>query len=280
MLSKLTKKIIITVCLLSILLLAFTQFADQYSEAYTSKTLESVAITYGVARAMNASVSVLQGTEVNASPAGMGVTFSIGEVLDPVNDLIERFSFIVMLSMASLALQKILILIGSSIGFNALLLISTLWYLTHVWFYTNQIGKQLALRCLYFIVYIRFVLVLVVGANFGVDYFFMSDLQEESKQALLNNQLKMESLTNHLNTQSITPQTEEQSMLESINAAWESIQTGFSKATSKVDGLKALVEDSIHSMVDLIAMFVLQTIILPLLFIWLFYRGIRALSLY
>ncbi|MGB0936811.1 MAG: hypothetical protein ACPGTQ_05105 [Colwellia sp.] len=280
MTSVIRKKIVISICLISLLILAFTQFADEYSEAYTSKTLESVAITYGVARAMNATVSVLQGTEINASPAGIGVTFSIGEVLDPVNDLIERFSFIVMLSMASLALQKILILIGSSIGFNVLLLMSAAWYLSHVWFISNQRGRQLALRCLYFIVYIRFALVLVVGANFCVDYFFMSDLQEVSNQSLLNNQIKMETLTSQLKTESITPQTEEQSMLDSINSAWESIQMGFSRANSKVDSLKALAEDSIHSMVDLIAMFVLQTIILPLLFIWLFYRGIRALYLY
>lgn len=33
-----------------------------------------------------------QGTEVAVEPAGVGVIFTPGQILDPVNDLLEQFS--------------------------------------------------------------------------------------------------------------------------------------------------------------------------------------------
>ncbi len=271
------KKFVITFCLLTLVLLAWTKLADNYSENYTSESLKNTAITYGVARAMNATVSVIQGTEIAATPAGIGVTFSVGEVLDPINDLIERFSFIVMLSMASLALQKLLIGIGSSVGFNILLLMSVTWYLFQLWATQNKKARDLALRIIYVVLYVRFALVAVIGANYCVDYFFINEVKVSTEQSLMTNQENMDSLATQLRNENPLSTNEEPGMFDSISTAWDSLQSGFTSATGKVDNLKEAAESSINNIIDLIVVFVLQTIILPILFIWGFYRGLRDL---
>ena len=43
-----------------------------------------------------------------AAPAGVGVTITAGEILDPLNDLIERFSWLVLMASASLGTQLVL----------------------------------------------------------------------------------------------------------------------------------------------------------------------------
>ena len=68
---------------------------DDFSSQDINHSITNAGLIYGTARGINALVSVLQGTEVNV----LVMTFSIGEVLDPVNDLIERFSeFVLWLS--------------------------------------------------------------------------------------------------------------------------------------------------------------------------------------
>ena len=68
--------------------LAWAGGLDRLSQDYVSASLVDAGIIYGTARGINALVSALQGTELDM----WLVTFSIGELLDPVNDVIERFS--------------------------------------------------------------------------------------------------------------------------------------------------------------------------------------------
>ena len=90
---------------------------DEYSSKDINASISSAGLIYGTARGINALVSLLQGTELNIP----FLTLSIGEVLDPVNDLIERFSDIIFLALGSLALQKILLAVVSEWMFNILL---------------------------------------------------------------------------------------------------------------------------------------------------------------
>lgn len=50
------------------------------------------AYTFALVRGLNGVIALIQGTEVVVSPAGMGLTLTVGEILDPINDLAERFS--------------------------------------------------------------------------------------------------------------------------------------------------------------------------------------------
>ncbi len=65
----------------------------RYVEATSERTLASFA----VARLINAGISVIQEVEIGVS-VGVSAALKPGEVLDPVNDLVERFSLMMLVS--------------------------------------------------------------------------------------------------------------------------------------------------------------------------------------
>ncbi len=85
------------------------------SEARVDDALIQGFAVYAGARAINAVVSVLQTGEINAG-LGVGGSLAIGEILDPLNDLIERFSVVLMICLMSLGIQKMALLTGADVA--------------------------------------------------------------------------------------------------------------------------------------------------------------------
>ena len=106
-------KFLITVLVIPVILANQLDFIDNASSEYTESGLKRTLVTYAVARGLNGVISVAQGTEVAIEPAGIGLTFTPGQILDPVNDLIERFSWVVLVSGTSLGVQELLLSVSS-----------------------------------------------------------------------------------------------------------------------------------------------------------------------
>ena len=84
---------------------------DDFAHAQVVETTnESIGI-YVISRAINASVSILQTSQVNVP---LLASVQVGEMLDPVNDAVERLSSIVVWAVGSLFLQRILLEIAAS----------------------------------------------------------------------------------------------------------------------------------------------------------------------
>ena len=113
---KLGRKLTLLFALFAVTI-SWTGGLQSQSDEYVTEALQSGAIVYATARGINGVVSFMQGTELN--PAF--ITFAVGEFLDPVNDLIERFSGLLMLALGSLSLQKILLEIFGHYGFSVLM---------------------------------------------------------------------------------------------------------------------------------------------------------------
>ena len=69
------------------------------------QSLQNAAIVFDLARGLNGIISVLQSTEISV----LFATMTIGKILDPLNDLVERFSELMTVALASLALQNFLL---------------------------------------------------------------------------------------------------------------------------------------------------------------------------
>ena len=82
---------------------------DSVGSAYVDSAFKRALVSYALARGLNGVISVAQGTEIAIQPAGVGINFAPGEILDPVNDLVERFSWIMLLASSSLGVQKVLL---------------------------------------------------------------------------------------------------------------------------------------------------------------------------
>lgn len=65
-----------------------------------------------MSKSLNAVVSVVQDIDMTIEPFGVGVSVGAGEALDPVNDVIEKFSYVMFVSTLSLGVQKLFAEVG------------------------------------------------------------------------------------------------------------------------------------------------------------------------
>lgn len=119
--------------LLACLLLALVSF-ESNAGYQLSQMLKVTLTVYAIARGLNAVISVAQGTELSIEPMGIGLTLTLGQILDPLNDLIEQFSTVLLMASASLGIQKILLSMGdiallrwALLGFSAVVLVLVFW---------------------------------------------------------------------------------------------------------------------------------------------------------
>lgn len=167
------------VVLISLPALGWWGILDEFSSRDINASISNAGLIYGTARGINALVSLLQGTELNVP----FLTFSIGEVLDPVNDLIERFSDIVLLALGSLALQKILLALVSAKMFNILLTIVAAITALTVFLGRRELLSTM-LRIFLVIAFFRLSLGLVVLANSWVDTTFLQHADQRRHAAM------------------------------------------------------------------------------------------------
>ena len=161
-----TKKTVIAAFLGLIVAISFFGFIDSQSQAYLDGAVNQALIAYAVARGINGVVSVLQ------TISFLGIGF--GEVLDPVNDLVERFAAVMELAIASLFVQKILLAITSSWFFKIALAISGGLLILSLYVRTG-INNLVVSRVFISLVFIRFSISLVVMMNGIVASAFVND---------------------------------------------------------------------------------------------------------
>lgn len=114
-------KIAATLMMMLLVALSFGGTADKVGQEYTETGFKRALITFASARAINGLISVAQGTEVAVQPGGLGAVFAPGEILDPINDLVEQFSQVMLFSAAVLGTQKLLIEMSGWVWFSVLL---------------------------------------------------------------------------------------------------------------------------------------------------------------
>jgi len=126
------------ISLIAVLTILFTPLYNKISKQYVDSSLKNAAISYAIARSINAGVSIIKNSSVTLG-VGMEGTIALGEVLDPVNDAVERFSDVLTLSVWSLGIEKIIYEISKLPLFTALIIILALLHI----FYPSVFTKNL-----------------------------------------------------------------------------------------------------------------------------------------
>lgn len=249
---------------------------DRTSSKYVDDALVQAFSAYTVARGVNAVVSVLQSVSVGGS---LGASFSVspGEVLDPINDLVERYAAVMEFSIASLLTQKILIGITSSQVFNVLLSLSVAAFMLSVLANTRPLTGVL-FRTVLSLIFLRFAIVLAVLANSWVDAAFLRD-------GIDQNVAEMNGVSESVASRIAEP-AQVQEPAEKEQGLLDSFTSGVSGLAAKAQGLmtqmdasaaKDALEASVPGMVDLMAVFILKTLLLPLLFLYGLKRAFSVL---
>lgn len=161
----------ILVCIL--VLLSWTKNIDTKTEEFIEDSLTKATVAFVVARTINAAVSVLQTGTFSVEAVG-GVSLSVGQLLDPINDLVEDYSTVMKISIASLLIQRVLLEIFSSYSFSLILTVVFIAFLASFLLFSKTRQNWL-FRLFLFILYLRFILVLVVIANQAVSFLFMDE---------------------------------------------------------------------------------------------------------
>jgi hypothetical protein len=187
--SRLTRWLLVAGVSATVLLSALTPI-DRLAETQYDALFQRALITFALARTLNGVISAVQGTELALQPAGVGVTLTPGQVLDPINDLIERFSWIMLGATLSLGVQQVLLDVGQWWGVRILLAVLGL-----IWLWlrlrnpattsSRSAGSQRMLfRVFIIVVFIRFAVPLTLIANEGLYRLFLETRYVESTQVI------------------------------------------------------------------------------------------------
>jgi hypothetical protein len=106
---------------------------DDAADAYFQAAITKGGLSYATCRMINASVSIIEESSLHLEPAGVGVSLAVGQALDPIDDLTERVSDVLVTAVISLGVQKLAYEIGISLAPPALAILLALLSLL-VWF--------------------------------------------------------------------------------------------------------------------------------------------------
>ena len=250
------KRLFAPLLLAAVLALSWTSPLDTLSMEQVDSGLKRALVTFATARSLNAVISVAQGTDVAFEPGGVGIKLAPGEFLDPINDMVEMFSTLMLFASISFGIQKILIGLGGHWAvFAALAAAVILWSIPHV---SGRPVPEWCSKLLVIALLLRFAVPLVtVGSNLLFDQFLAKDY--ERSQALLESGAAKVKNLQQLNT--LPP--ESQGFLDRLKAKVPNINI-----EEQIHQLEAVAGQWAEKMINLMVVFLLQTLIFPLLLLW------------
>ncbi len=251
---------------------AWSPWLDEKAEGYYEQAFARALVTFGLARALNGVISVIQGTELSLQPAGVGVTLAPGELIDPVNDLIERFSWVMLASSTSLGSQKILMDISAWWGIAAVVTLgAAAWGLLQLRPGRRRLAR-FALRFLLLALFLRFAMPAMVLLNEGIYTLFMADDYVSATTQIERTTSELETLAEP------EPEVvEDRGLLQSLGD-WVDETTDALNVRQKMTLYKEKLAGASEQFLKLAAVFMLQTMVLPLLFLWAFAKALRNIG--
>ncbi|MEP6482567.1 MAG: hypothetical protein ABJA94_11230, partial [Rhodoglobus sp.] len=208
-----------------------------------------------------------QGTQINAEPAGVGATFSPGQVLAPAAEMLKQFSDVMLVVCVAFGIEKLLIAIGSQPAVASVLTVIALGWL---WAAAREQRPPAWLSKLFLLLLmVQFAVpVTVLGSDQIFQRFLDKDYQE-AQQAMTPLAARTSSAPNP-----VPLDVEKPGFLEAAKSWFKKKTEG---PVGEYQALKTTVEMATQHIVRLLAIFVLQTILIPLLLLWALYGLTRAL---
>ncbi len=267
-------KWILSLLLLLLAVLSVTPVLDERAATDYEKVFQRAFVTFALARTINGVISVLQGTEVALQPAGVGVTLTPGEILDPVNDLVERFSWIMMGATISLGVQNVLLDISAWWVIQALVSALAAWLLIRVWYPGQgaQLNRVLFRRVFPLLLFIRFAVPVMLIANDMLYQQFLEQRYQQSTEIVTEAGRELEQIQAEVKAEST--EDEDTGMLDAITRAWSDTVDSMD-LSGKLQRIKTRAAEVIEHLIQLSVVFVLQTALLPVAFLWLFTQIIK-----
>jgi len=269
--SPLYRKLALSLACLLLVFSAYTGLVDAVGREYTDKGFKRALVTFAIARSLNGVISVAQGTEVALQPAGIGINFTPGQILDPINDLIERFSWIMLASSTSLGMQKLLLTIFSSASFNLLISVTlALWVVTLWWPRLSASPIQpLIYRAAVLLLVVRFAIPLIAVGSELLFHTFLDEQYQSSTHSIEATTSEIGQINQRSSDRA--PAGGEISLMERAQRLYDNTAASLD-VEGYIERYKKAAADASEHAINLIVIFLLQTVLVPLLFLWTLVR--------
>jgi hypothetical protein len=233
----------------------FSPLDNTASESLDAGTKRAF-VTFASARALNGVISL-----------------AVGEVLDPINDLVEQFGQLMLIATVSFGVQEVLLAMGRDWGVKLLLTLIVLGWLGY-----HLLGRGVP-------AWLNALLILGLMARFaipvaavGTELVFQHFLEENylaSESALTRTRSSVVELTEEIAEpgDGSSPPGAEEEESDWISDALETFR-GAAQAmdvNGRIEALKATVSDVADDIVRLIVVFLLQTLVVPVGILWLLF---------
>lgn len=250
------KRMSIPVLLLLVVACSWISPFDSVATEKVDAGLKRALISFATARALNAAISVIQGTDISIEPGGVGVKLAPGEALDPVNDLIENFSNLMLAASISFGIQRVLINIGGHWLLSVALTLATL--LWGALYFRRAVIPAWGTKLLVITIVIRFA---IPAVTVGTDFLFQHFLAKEYSTS----QSLIEANTNE--AKKAIPQVS----LPENASLWDKMKNLSPQdlnPAGKIERLLQAAEKWPEQIIRLMVVFLLETLLIPLLLLW------------
>ena len=277
------RKVAIGFFIVVMLMCAWLTFLDAPAEKRIDDGLRRALTSFATARLLNGVISVVQGTEVAFEPMGVGMNFAPGQILDPINDLVEHFSNLMLAASVAFGIQKMLINIGSHWLVNLALTLSALGWM-FLYFRLQSIPAWLS-KCLVVLLMTRFAIPIVVIGTDVLFQQFMANQYIASQEVIAKAPTQITDFRTEVPTPTSPPK--EKSLFgkfgKDISGTIDDLKSSLNMKKyyihlkQEAKQLQEKAELWVEHVINLIVIFILQTLILPLLLVWVFYVVLRSL---
>jgi hypothetical protein len=252
-----------------VIAIAWLKPLDESAKTHIESGLKRALATYAVARTINGVISVVQETGVSVQPGGVGMTLAPGQLLDPLNDLIEQVSSVMLAVCVSFGIQLMLVHIGGSALVSAVMTAGVLAVACR-WWRRIPIPRWEA-RLVVAMILVRFAVPLAATGSeltYGVA---MADAYRAAQDHLA------------LTSGSAAPgapaeAAKEQSVWDFVKGIFPGSKKTEPEEAGRIEQIKARFDGAVEHVLRLVAIFVVQTVLLPLLFIGLLSKLLHAIA--
>ena len=238
---------------------------ERIARGEAEAALSRVVVAFGLARTLNGAISVAQGTEIALQPAGVGVTLTAGEVLDPLNDLVERFSLLALTATISLQGQILLTELLSTHWVNLLLTACVGLYLLTALLPPLRRFEKVAARITSLVMFTRLIFVVVM---FTANWLGNLTLTERHTDAVAELTQTREELS-AINQEAQEPATSADSSVLDRVSDFFAEQRDALDIGNRLDALLDRAEQAVSHLITLSVLFLLQYVALPIGAFWL-----------
>lgn len=243
-------------------------FIDKKTDEFFDANIKKAAISYASLRGLNSVVSIVAKSNLQVSPAGVGVELAFGQILDPLDDLTQRVSTILVWAIVALGIEKVAFEILSQ---NAFFVLAILAFVLSFSIFLNANLSVFLAKILAGLLVLRLLLPISAFVSFYAHQeFFDPNIQAAKENLSLSYKIDSQKLLDNT--------TKDQSFLEKIKNSYSKLDKEISglkdsflelasKATSIIDALISIGTMYVFA-------FLLDVIILPLAGFFVMYKGL------